>query len=173
MLQMSMFEGITQPSTLLGTGCFASVHEHGEGWVFKRAGNRDGTLNWLEFCKHMQDTGQFMLGMPVIDRLYHVGSGYVVTMKRYSCAKSSSADKTGNMWKEYQDQQPWSSPQIQALELAFKRHMSKLGHTTYGFDDGHSGNMMYCHDTQSWIVTDPCSCSYRESLVEEDDFTLQ
>lgn len=176
MYQLSMFDGSVRGAKYLGSGVNASVHDTGDGWVVKRARERDGTLNWLEFCKHMQDAGEHMPGMPIIDRLVKTEQGYVVTMKRYDSLREDTgfpgfdSVRNGDIRME----------RLCAAYVDYANENFELGEfrSVYGvydlFNDCHRGNVMVDDPTGEceYIITDPDCGSYHEPRRPEE-FTLQ
>jgi len=75
---------ISKRYAYLGSGFVSTVYKGPHNVVYKVASFLDGTYVYLRWCKHMQDIGLGMRGMPEIHSLNRVkGGGYMATMKEY------------------------------------------------------------------------------------------
>ena len=161
MYQHEMFSnGSLKGARYIANGCYGQVYEHPDypnDWVIKYA-DKDGTLNYLEWCKAMQDAGKGMRGMPNVDVLVHLENDrYMVIMSRYDNAEHlfSLRDVSAKCSTDYE--------YITELIAAFENYCSDnlSGVSGWGMvNDLHSGNVMWCNKTSSVIVTDPCANDY-------------
>jgi hypothetical protein len=181
MYQAEMFSSSLR-GELIGNGCFASayalpVNADGREYVLKYATSRDGTLNYLEWCKREIDAGRYMKGMPRVDRITHTVDGYVVTMPRMEHARPAQLDPTAPA-KLHLD----SHSARYALELPYIRQLAAAWQdyalTTFELDeewsmsDAHHGNFLWCPTDRTFVMTDPSASSYQE-VNALPFFTLQ
>lgn len=172
MHQVQMFSNTIAGAEYLGGGINAAVHSLPDGWVMKVARGRDGTLNWLGFCKFMQDTGQHMRGMPVIDRLTLTDNdGYVCTMRQYTPI-------TGVDWQGGIGAARYEYPYLDDLVAAYVAYANANFHRrswvpSSGFEmyilfsDCHHGNVMR-DSAGDWVITDPDSGCYWPPILEHN-----
>lgn len=165
MFQAEMFTNKLH-GKFLGGGCFGEVHEIGtSGWVIKTTSSRDGTLNYLEWCKRMQDAGDGMLGMPEIDFLVRTERGYIVTMRKYDKFEVDPLEPSSSRWDI-----PDDCAHLQELKDAFNYYMLyEFGCENFA-NDCHMHNYMV-DASGVLILTDPSSRSYR-THIEPPAFQL-
>ena len=164
MYQAEMFTNPLRNAVLLGEGCFAKAWSLDADWVLKQARERDGTLNYLEWCLLMQAAGKGMKGMPEIDRLCHTEHGYIVCMRRYQ-HQSEGIEHIGRY--------DYYSGYVMELTKAFQQHMKEV-FDGYDYLDLHGGNIMYDKHGGCYVVTDPSSCAYQvaDASCFAEPFTL-
>lgn len=87
----------------LGHGCYSSVYalaSDPEHWVIK-LGNNDGTRTYLEWCKHRQDIGEGLRGMPRVAWIASCGKGrYAACMERLPIDPGKGVQREGG-WEEH------------------------------------------------------------------------
>jgi hypothetical protein len=165
MYQQEMFsQGLFRDAKFLGAGTFGHVHDIGNGWVVKYA-SVDGTLNYLEWCRHKQAIGEHMLGMPVIDSLVVFDTcTYMVTMRKYE--KLRLGDFEYSTFRNYHDDHDYDLLTDAGFE---HEHLVELfaAYSDYSFSsiglervnfDLHADNLML--DGNTVIATDPCCGAY-------------
>lgn len=176
MYQQEMFSGKAfKNAKFLASGCYGRVHAIDEHWVVKYAQN-DGTRNYLEWCKRMQDAGKGMLGMPEIESIVSIGDhDYMVTMRRYDKTLCSLDQFTPCFdvparALQYPDQfDKLQVGHIAELVSTFEKYMvDTFGARPYGnyASDLHAGNFMLQGDIV--IMTDPSGGSYKTELHEKE-----
>jgi hypothetical protein len=192
--------------TKIGAGAFSTVFASPcNGWVYKQSHSNDGALAWLAFCQ----TQQGRRGVPVIKSLilspYH---GFACLMKRYAgcqIGKKRGQSRRGEVLRASEIEQyrapPRDYPEFAYLADFYAQRKlraavirAKTPEFTYLFDllddfykfsgivadDLHDGNIMWCTDTESYILTDPNGeCVARDDVRhwlhswEPSEFTLQ
>ena len=173
MYQREMFsDGSFKGAKFINSGCFGAVYTHPEhdDWVIKY-GMADGTLNYLEWCKAMQDAGKGMRGMPEIDILTHMGdSSYMVTMRRYEDARS----KVDDLCSQYSEVRWLFSEHghdyLGDLVGAFDEYCSNVLVSMTGWsmvNDLHRGNIMWNPRKSEFVITDPSCSDYCKNNTTE------
>lgn len=172
MYQSELFSNVFKGQVYLGGGCVSEVYalDSLPGYVIKRASWLDGTLNYLEWCQRMQQSGNGMRGMPEIDFIVHTTRpateyreetrGYVVCMKRYS-------PHDGGYFVE----SVWQLDYMADLIAAYRAFMGEtFGRGCDYCSDLHGGNVML--DGSTYILTDPSAIEYK-TLNGIEGYTLQ
>lgn len=155
MYQHELFSSQTSRNAkYLDKGAFASVFAVDDEWVIKQAKERDGTLNYLEWCHAMQKAGKGMKGMPLIDFITHTDEGYVAGMRRYIPWDY----QYGSL---YSEKGPLEKPYVVKLREAWKAHAEYvLCAGRLDWDDIHGGNVMWDKEAGHAVITDPLCCEY-------------
>lgn len=174
MYQQELFKRTIPTRRVIGDGCFGTVYSINDDWVVKYAA-KDGTLNYLEWCKIMQDAGKHMRGMPEIDRIVHLdGDRYMVTMRYYS---STLRERIGREYYAEVDKVK-ATTWFKELKAAYLEYAalvlgepveSSTGHTLR-WADCHASNIMWDAREERYVVTDPCAVAYSKP---KDDFPFQ
>lgn len=160
MYQMSMFDRAITGATYINSGVNGRVHNLHNGWVFKRAARRDSTLNWLEWCKAKHAAGEYMRGMPVIDRLAHTEDGYICTMVRMESARDKWKGLTKAMSEETTPQLGYLRELITAYCAYHKEFINEYSASPWDvFSDLHSGNVMI-DKHGDFVIIDPANDEY-------------
>lgn len=167
MYRESMFkEGSFKGAVFLASGFCGSVYDLGNGWVVKYA-KQDGTLNYLEWCKAMQDAGRGMPGMPEIESIVHLShSRYMVTMKKYTPANRAVGNREAINWYCYGPL--YGTPAIKHIDELLVAYTDYVRATFVETNEGiitnrakgdlHFGNFMF--DGDLLILTDPSASDY-------------
>ena len=164
MYQQAAISKMIKGAVFLGDGINAKVYAVGTtGWVIKHAREKDGTLNYLQWCLLKQQRGEFMRGMPEIDfiTLYGDGQGYSVGMKKYY-------KQTGRVeYNAWGDSSKVPSYLLQLIR-AFEDYALDFLDVDEDFvaNDCHSGNIMV-DGRGGFVLTDPASGLYKNQLPDE------
>lgn len=177
MYQQEMFSGKAfKDAVFLASGCYGRVHAIDDNWVVKYA-IKDGTLNYLEWCKRLQDAGKGMLGMPEIESIVHLDDDrYMVTMRRYdrtlcSLEHLSSVGHVPYHMRIIPDAfNELQIGHITELIATYDAYMHEtFGPLRYSYTyagDLHAGNFMLLGGLV--VMTDPSSCEYMTKLHEKE-----
>jgi hypothetical protein len=168
-VQGQLFKGGTAANgfKLIGNGSYANVYDNpaSPGMVLKTSSDQtDAALAWLMFCQYNQGRK----GVPVIESLVLDSyGGYACTMKRYKPMNWGY-----NSREEVMKLLDVNLDNISSFGSVHwcdheNEHISELGDLMAEFEeitdimcnDIHSGNYMWCPDTVSIIITDPCASS--------------
>ena len=136
----------TVMGSMIGSGLYARVYEHGEGKVLKIAYN-DGTSEYIEWCYLMgleyADDSLHMRGLPRVHAFgRHDANHWWCIMDRYD--HTWNGVNFGRL--------PTDDPAVRAQCYRIERIMG--ARIT---NDVHGGNVMWSTKRQQWIITDPCS----------------
>lgn len=160
--------GKLYPQLLLGEGVNAAVYKgiSVEGHVaIKVASNRDGTLNYLEWCFLARMTGTMMRGMPEVYGLFptvqtevsaatrypYIEEGYVAVMRLYR-------KQTGRRIAMQEDNFVKIPAYLERLRTAYHRYAANIG--AKKIDDLHEGNILFDMGTNSYIIVDTNNDDY-------------
>lgn len=174
MYQEEMFsKGAFKNATFLDSGCFAQVHAIDDNTVVKYA-QRDGTLNWLEWCVMKQAQGEGHPLMPEVYDIVHLEDNrYMVTMKLYR-PLPESCHFGDLLWRDHGlDQLTDAGVEhdgARALLDEFGAYFMALSERSYAGWDLHRGNCML--DGQQLVITDPSAAPYYTAPYSSE-FTLQ
>lgn len=167
MYQRELFSNLaTKHGKFLGDGLFANVWEMTDGNVCKVSRSSDGTRNWLELCALHTAASTLLPMMPEVFSVVPCEEGYMAIMPKY-----------GDSYEHYQSanygcpqEEVRAAPGYKAARQAFSDYLYMLigERLDYWrvFDDVHSGNVMWCA-RRGWIITDPSSMEYMESVRTE------
>jgi hypothetical protein len=166
MYQQEMFSnGQFKKARFIAGGCFGRVHDLGNGYVVKYA-DRDGTLNYLEWCYRLQQAGKGMVGMPTIDSIVLLeGDRYMVTMEHCGVTLADYCEFEGVFVERFNHEELSVAHGVDVsgayrLACAFSGYM--VDH--FGAADGrykgdlHGGNFMVKDDVV--YLTDPSGAPY-------------
>lgn len=155
MLNEASFESLK--GALLGRGCYSSVYELAsdpEHWVIK-FGNNDGTRTYLEWCKHRQDIGHGLRGMPRVAWIVSCGKG------RYAACLERCPIDPGKQQERGWEKQIGVACYCPAHHVPYLKTLTSVmrEETDVSGCDMHFQNFM-CRADGTVIMTDPDSGSY-------------